>query len=249
MTVFAPTIPIAVSGAAWIAAMISVPILGWTVGPRGTRWGISLGVVTLVAFVATTLGHAWPAPRVAATLVLVPAAGWLAEFIGSSTGVPFGRYHYTDVLQPQIAHVPVIIPLAWLMMMPSSWAVAQIIAPSGGAIVQALIGAAAFTAWDLYLDPQFVRWDFWRWEKRGFYEGIPASNFAGWFVWAFLISLVASPLALPLAPLVVVYALTWLMQAGGQLLFWRMPVPALVGFVGMGIFAIPALLRLFGSGL
>ena len=45
--------------------------------------------------------------------------GWTAEAIGSKTGFPFGAYHYTDRLQPQLLGVPLLIPLAWLMMLPA----------------------------------------------------------------------------------------------------------------------------------
>ena len=44
------------------------------------------------------------------------------------------------------------------------------------------LAAGALTAWDVFLDPRMVREGYWTWPGGGRYEGVPASNFAGWFV-------------------------------------------------------------------
>ena len=38
------------------------------------------------------------------------------ESIGVATGYPFGQYHYTGTLGPAVLGVPVLVPLAWVMM-------------------------------------------------------------------------------------------------------------------------------------
>jgi putative membrane protein len=101
-----------------------------------------------------------------------------------------------------------------------------------------LVSAAAFTAWDLFLDPQMVGWGYWVWAEPGGYFGIPWINFSGWFVSAALITLLVRPKPLPAGPLIAVYTITWLLQTVGQAIFWHMPGPALCGFVGMGVFVI-----------
>ena len=35
--------------------------------------------------------------------------GWSFEMVSISTGFPFGRYHYTDIMRPFLGHVPVIV--------------------------------------------------------------------------------------------------------------------------------------------
>ena len=89
---------------------------------------------------------------------------WAIEAIGTATGFPFGSYSYTDHLQPQLLGVPLFIPLAWMMMLPPSWAVAQRLSSSKGKLVFLVLGALAFTAWDLFLDPQMVKWGLWVWD-------------------------------------------------------------------------------------
>lgn len=230
--------------AVWVLVMISVPVIRWTAGAGAERVGIAAGVVAQVAAVVTAIASdlGWYTVIV---VLAVPLLGWASEVIGSRTGVPFGPYHYTNVLQPQVARVPVLIPFAWLMMMPPAWAVGAVVAP-GTPLLQWLIAAGAFAAWDFYLDPMMVKWDFWRWKRTGAYLGIPAINFVGWFLVAFaitaLLSLVGSWLGvslvagLPAAPLLLIFVVTWLLMFVGQLFFWRLRVSAVVGFVIMGLF-------------
>ena len=103
-----------------------------------------------------------------------------------------------------------------------------------------LLSSLAFTAWDLFLDPQMVGWGFWAWETPGLYFGIPLSNYLGWIIVSAMITLVANPKDLPVGPLALVYVLTWLLQTIGQGIFWSQPGPAIVGFFGSGLFVFLA---------
>lgn len=239
-------------GALWLLSMISVPIQGWRDGTRGTRRGIEISVYLQAGIVVAVLLPAWGLVRLLLTGVGIVVLGWFAEWIGSSRGFLFGRYHYTDALQPQVLHVPVLIPVAWLMIIPVSWAVGQaIIGPPDSFAARlgiAALGAGATTAWDLYLDPQMVRWGFWEWDQDGAYLGIPVRNFVGWFFTAFVMGLVLVPAAIPVSPLLLLFCMIWIMQMVAQLFFWKLPVSAGVGFAAMGLFAVPAILALL-SGL
>gem|GEM_PF-5752999 len=79
----------------------------------------------------------------------------------------------------------------------------------------------------------------------GSYFGIPAGNFLGSFAAATLITAVAAPTSLPLAELLVVYALTWLLETIAQLFFWQLPGPAVGGFLAVGIFVVSVARTLF----
>jgi putative membrane protein len=146
-------------------------------------------------------------------------------------------------LQPQLAGVPLLIPLAWLMMLPPAWAVASLIVGGRRDWRFVLVSAAAFTAWDLFLDPQMVGWGYWVWANPGGYFGIPWVNFAGWLLGSALITAIVRPGQLAAPIFVAVYAITWFLQTVGQGLFWQMPGPALVGGVVMGFFLLLAYLR------
>ncbi len=223
--------------ALWVLTMITLPILGWILGEGYLIRGMAFGVIMQAAAVLVILYYAWGWVRTLKTFAIVVALSYLAEFIGSSTGIPFGKYQYTDLLQPQLAGVPLLIPLAWMMMLPPAWAIARtILGESRSRWGFVLLSALAFTTWDLFLDPQMVGWGFWVWESPGAYFGIPLSNYLGWIVVSALISLAANPKDLPVGPLSLVYVLTWLLQTIGQGIFWSQPGPAVVGFIGSGIF-------------
>jgi putative membrane protein len=221
---------------AWVGATISQPIVQWQWGERAIRRGTTVTVVLQAAAVVAALHSAWGWKWTALVAMAIMAMGWAVEYLGSHTGVPFGRYHYTQRLQPQLGRVPLLIPLAWLMMLPAAWAVAGSIAEGRGPAFWVLSGLA-LTAWDLFLDPQMVGWRLWVWERKGGYFGIPWVNFLGWALAAAFMTAVISafwPGPLPTAPLLAVYALTWLLETVGLGVFWRQPGPALCGFAGMG---------------
>lgn len=227
----------------WVLTMILIPILRWTVGDMALHWGVMVSVTTLALAVVAALWQAWGSgPAVRLVLTIAPLA-WALEWLGSTTGLPFGEYHYTSILQPQVAGVPLIIPLAWLMMLPPAWAVASMMVGGRRDWRFVLVSAAAFTAWDLFLDPQMVGWGYWVWANPGGYFGIPWVNFAGWLLGSALLTLLTRPRKLPTTFLVTIYAVTWALQTIGQLLLWQMPGPALGGGVGMGLFLGFAYLR------
>lgn len=223
---------------AWVLTMISIPIMRWVVGDGVLHWGVIAGVLLQAAAVLVVVQAAWGTRATLRVVAIVLPLSWLVERFGSTTGIPFGSYRYTEALAPLLGGVPLIIPIAWLMMLPPAWAVASAITGSTRGWRFVVLSALAFTAWDLFLDPQMVGWGYWAWEQPGGYFGIPWINFLGWFVAATLITLAVRPQKPPLTPLLVVYTITWFLQSVGQALFWNMPGPALVGFVGMGAFVV-----------
>jgi putative membrane protein len=224
--------------------MLALPVLGWILGEGYLLRGMSVGVIMQATAVLVILYNRWNLRRTFLTFALVGGLSYLAELLGSQTGFPFGKYHYTNLLQPQIAGVPLLIPLAWMMMLPPAWAIAQLITHKTGRDWRFVaVAALAFTAWDLFLDPQMAGWGFWVWEQPGQYFGIPLSNYLGWLVVSGLLTLAANPKDLPFGPLSLVYVLTWALQTIGQGIFWSQLGPAIVGFIGAGIFIMLAYFR------
>lgn len=221
---------------AWALAMISLPIMKWVWGPHVLPIGLTLGVALQATAVFVILLKAWGWADTVRTAVLVGVSTLLIEMLGSRTGFPFGPYAYTDLMQPQLGHVPLLIPLAWFMMLPSAWAVAAIFRRR--LWLFALVSAGALTAWDLFLDPQMAAWGVWIWENPSGYFGIPWSNYAGWLGTAVFVTLLVRPKPLPVRPLLVIYAITWFLETFGLLFFWGLIGPALVGGVVMGAFML-----------
>jgi uncharacterized membrane protein len=236
---FDPLITTAIS--VWVLTMITTPILRWIVGEAALVPMTSVGVVIQAAAVWIILWRGKGMLFAMRSAVLILTLTWLVEFIGSNTGIPFGRYSYTDALRPQLGGVPLIIPLAWLMMLFPSWSVASlVISPRmlshnlTTRLARAGVAAMAFTAWDLSLDPQMVTWHFWQWVNPGRYFGIPLVNYLGWLVISFTLSFFLLPPHLPDRQLFFVYSITWFLQSFGLAFFWGLPGPAACGFLGMG---------------
>ncbi len=227
----------------WVLSMILLPVGRWTLGEAAIVPGVTLSALLQVSAVLVILTGAWGLRRAALTAAVVVVSAWALEFVGSQTGLPFGAYRYTDRLQPQVGAVPLLIPLAWLMMLPPAWAVGARLAGRASGLTFIAASALAFTAWDLFLDPQMVGWHFWTWQTPGGYFGIPWANFIGWLLGAALITALARPSALPLRPLLLIYVVTWALESIGQLFFWSLPGPAVAGFLGMGALLLAVIVR------
>lgn len=183
------------------------------------------------------------------TLCLLVAGG--LEVLSVQTGFPYGHYSYSSLLGPGVLGVPLLVPFCWQMMAHNAGVVARLIYPKAWV----LVAAGALTAWDLYVDPQNVRAGYWTWARQGEYVGIPLENFAGWLLTALIIyglyarferprpTLTSSVRVFELLP-VLVYVWMWFGGAVVNLVWWNQPVVALVGFVGTGLFAVPALREL-----
>jgi lycopene beta-cyclase len=224
--------------AAWVVMMIALPIVRATSSKAVFDWGVSLSVLLQAAAVLSVLYAAWGGRRTLQTAVLVAALTWAIEWLGSTTGFPFGPYSYTAALRPQLFHVPLLIPLAWLMMLPIAWAIAARLTGGARGWRFVALSALALTAWDLFLDPQMVAWGYWVWDNPVGYFGIPWSNYAGWLLTGAFITLAARPKELPLRPLLLIYTVTWFLEWFGLIFFWGLVGPGLVGFVGMGVFVL-----------
>jgi uncharacterized membrane protein len=132
------------------------------------------------------------------TLVFFALSGivsWILEEIGVSTGWVYGHYHYSDMLGPKLGLVPVIIPLAWFMMIYSSWVVASAVLgstthnSSDCILSRSIVASMVMTSWDTVMDPGMSRAGNWVWETGGAYFGVPFHNYAGWLATTFVVYL------------------------------------------------------------
>lgn len=124
-------------------------------------------------------------------LICTLVVSFVFETIGVLTGWIYGPYYYTERSGFKLGVVPVLVPLAWFMMMYASNTLAEVIADgasgqamrgrlgwAGGLAWNAwlaLLAAMAMTAWDLGMDPQMVASGHWVWTQGGAYFGIPVA--------------------------------------------------------------------------
>lgn len=106
--------------------------------------------------------------------------GGVAELVGTTSGIPFGVYSYTDWLGPKLLdHVPYLIPPSWYAVSLVSHDLASRLTTRRWERIGAT--AVFMLLWDVSLDPAMNdAFPFWNYPGGGFYYGMPASNWAGW---------------------------------------------------------------------
>lgn len=233
--------------AAVVGAQVAYPRL-----PAARRVAATRAIVGLVLGASVTdAAEERGAARAAALTGTAAAIGFGAELAGVARGLPFGRYAYSGQLGPRVRGVPLLAAACWPMMARPSWAVAGRI--TARRAPRAALAAGALAAWDVYLDPRMVRDGYWTWERRGAYEDVPLSNFAGWVATAAAVFAVWAVLdgddaAAGDDGALALYAWTWIGEGVANVLFWERPRVALAGGVAMGAFALPALRARLAAG-
>ena len=188
-------------------------------------------------------------------LIVLPLA-FLVEVIGTHTGFPFGDYTYSHRLGIMLFSVPLLIPLAWFMMMYPSLLIAQ----SLTTVRWKQVGIAAWlmATWDLFLDPQMVNEGYWTWHDsmNNPTTVIPWTNFVGWFVvsviiFALLVFVLPNAKAeestaqpqssntVPYLAVMWVWLGSFIANVFTYSPFLNQPRVAITGLVGMGIILAP----------
>jgi uncharacterized membrane protein len=119
-----------------------------------------LAPVVVAGLAGSTMAAAarrWGLPRAAAAGLTTGVGTAMVEHMGTTYGVPFGRYSYTGTLRPAARGVPAVVPLAWLAMaVPARETAHAALGPRSTRWRRVVAGSLCLTAWDLFLDPQMV---------------------------------------------------------------------------------------------
>ncbi len=119
--------------------------------------------------------------------LLIVGLSFLVEYIGVTTGWPFGAYRYTSILGLKLLGVvPLPIPFAWLMVVPAALGVAQRLARGWW---QVWVAGLLSLGLDLLIEPvaAYVV-HYWQWLGSGPYYGVPTANFVAWGTTALLLT-------------------------------------------------------------
>ena len=159
------------------AAPSAAAVYGWMLlwAPRAQ---ILLAFAALALLLTRRTGARW-LPAFATVYLL----SLLSELAGTTVGLPFGPYRYTDGLGAKwLGHVPVLIPLSWFFMALPSYAMARWRFPSS-VVPRVVAGSLVLLSWDLALDPAMsLVTTYWVWGVDGPYYGMPVLNLVGWYV-------------------------------------------------------------------
>lgn len=126
-------------------------------------------------------------PKALLSYILIFLAGFIIEWVGTSTGILFGDYAYGANLGPKVFNVPLIIGVNWVCMVVASSSVALKIYPfkdSRSAILSAIMAGSLATGMDAIIEPVAIKSDYWSWSSNV----IPAWNYICWFIFTALLS-------------------------------------------------------------
>ncbi|NJK76453.1 MAG: carotenoid biosynthesis protein [Microcoleus sp. SU_5_6] len=184
-------------GLAGLLIVIPHPELVMSLPPGGQtlfQWGMAGGGVVYIIFGAAAVAlYAYRTLGLGATLTFLLPSVFLSlssELLGTSTGFPFGHYHYLSGLGYKIAGlVPFTIPLSWFYLGLVCYVIARAGLGAGKGefnwlrqIGRSPWGPSSLTAWDFVLDPAMSQTSvpFWEFEEVGAFFGMPYRNLAGW---------------------------------------------------------------------
>ena len=196
------------------ATFLSPPFPDWLQTPTNQRimvFGFKWGGQTTVVFgaLAGLLHSIGRLGRKTAILVFVISfsISLSSELLGTSTGLPFGPYSYTNQLGYKILDlVPFNIPTSWFFMLYCSLAICGRLLPAKNDGVSrwwwALVAGFVLTAWDVSMDPAMVASVHWLWHLPptdnmplwqniligGHFYGMPLTNWLGWLLTGIIVA-------------------------------------------------------------
>jgi putative membrane protein len=183
------------------------------------RLQILVAFAALALFLVRHVGTRW-LPAFAALFAMSLGS----ELAGTTVGLPFGPYSYTDGLGFKVlGHVPLLIPLSWFFMALPSYAIARSRYPTARQTGKRIVlGSFILLCWDLALDPAMsLVTKYWVWETAGAYYGMPLLNLVGWYATGLVLMATLALLKadawlvrLPLAWLISFYAANLILPLG-----------------------------------
>lgn len=184
----------------WI--LLALLLLAQFLPPTGVSPAIGVLAGELPVVIALLHFAAWTRWRTAlAGLIVMYAIAYLSEFLGTHTGLIFGRYFYSETaIGALVGEVPILLPLAYFSMGYAAYYVTRLMLRNahrrltgGELVLTSLLAAFVMTAIDVVSDPYDATvLGKWTWEDGGAYFGVPVHNFYGWLGTTFAFFLVVS---------------------------------------------------------
>ncbi|WP_323675592.1 bisanhydrobacterioruberin hydratase [Halorubellus sp. PRR65] len=150
--------------------------------PLFVLFGVLVMRLPLVAGVAPLVDR-----KAGVALALLTAYAYGIEYVGTTTGWPYGAFEYTVPLGPMLADViPVALPVFFFPLVLNAYLLTLLLLGdrADNTAVRLAATVAAVLATDLVLDPGAVAVNFWAYDCAATasceYYGVPWSNYGGW---------------------------------------------------------------------
>lgn len=179
-------------GAIYAGTQIAQPLSGNAIPSAAFNVALTLSSFA-AAIVHGSIRYGWRGIGVFALLTI--AISNALENLSIITGFPFGWYHYSPALGPQLFHVPIVIGFAYFSVGYVAWVIANIILEGADQnrrpfdwLMLPTVAAFVMVGWDVAMDPlRSTVAGYWIWPNGGGYFGVPLSNFLGWYLTVFVV--------------------------------------------------------------
>jgi len=157
---------------------------GWSFIPALLRFNAPLILFGTVVMAAPLIVGVIPAVdrRALGGVGVLVAYTYLIEYVGVSTGWPYGEFAYGISLGPMIGEIPAALPVFFLPIVLNTYVLSLLLLGERAAsrLFRLAVVIPAVVAMDVVLDPAAVSLGFWAYLDGGVFYGVPLSNYAGW---------------------------------------------------------------------
>jgi len=157
---------------------------GWAVIPDPLRFNPPFLVFGTVVMAAPMLVGVLPTVgrRALGGLGLLTAYTYLIEYVGVTTGWPYGFFEYGVSLGPMVGGIPAALPVFFIPLVLNAYLLCLLLlgGRADSRLARLAVVIPAVVTMDLVLDPAAVSLGFWAYDAGGGFYGVPLSNFAGW---------------------------------------------------------------------
>ena len=144
-------------------------------------WLVLAGVLVMRAPLIVGVGPLLDR-RAAVGVAFLCAYAYAVEYVGVTTGWPYGEFHYTVDLGPTVGGIPLALPVFFLPLVLNGYLFCLLLLGdrARSVAVRLPVVVATVVLMDLVLDPGAVALGFWTYADGGAFYGVPRSNFLGW---------------------------------------------------------------------
>lgn len=152
---------------------------------RHTEWFLhNTPLNLLVAFLCIFISIPNKRPIFYKISIFIAVFGWIVEYIGITTFLPFGKYDYRNsIMGVQFLGVPLLLGINWWLQVYAYGTVAGIVFSKKSILLKSLFAAFLMVVSDIPMEILANKIGLWHW-----YSGTaPLQNYAGWFVYGFFL--------------------------------------------------------------
>ena len=166
------------------ATMLLASALEWSLLPELLRFNPPLILFGTLVMAAPLIVGVLPTVdrRALAGLTVLVSYTYLIEYVGVSTGWPYGAFAYGVSLGPMLAGIPAALPVFFIPIVVNAYLLCVLLLGerAESRLVRLAVVIPAVVTMDVVLDPAAVSLGFWSYADGGLFYDVPLSNYAGW---------------------------------------------------------------------